>query len=184
VARKSTGKRLRFEIFKRDGFRCVYCGATPSQSLLRVDHVCPVSKGGTNEPANLVTACHDCNGGKSDIPLEQRRLVSQDPEALQEQADQLRLYLKAQRALTKARREMEAEICAQWNYTLGPISQEMAPRLASLLSEWSYEDLHRAMCITAKKLGKMSAYSYSGRAGACAQQKYFSGVLRNWREGK
>lgn len=56
-------KRMRFEILRRDGFKCTYCHA--SEALLTVDHVTPVSLGGTDHPSNLVACCDDCNTGKS-----------------------------------------------------------------------------------------------------------------------
>ena len=56
--------KLRFEIFKRDNFKCYYCGKTKDESELEVDHVIPVSKGGNNDPSNLVTSCFKCNRGK------------------------------------------------------------------------------------------------------------------------
>lgn len=56
----------RFAVFQRDGFRCQYCGATKNSKELEVDHKIPVSQGGTDEFNNLVTACIDCNRGKSD----------------------------------------------------------------------------------------------------------------------
>lgn len=56
--------KLRFKILKRAGFRCEYCGADSSEARLVVDHVLPVSKGGTNRESNLVAACDECNIGK------------------------------------------------------------------------------------------------------------------------
>lgn len=64
MARKSTGKRLRFEVFKRDYFTCQYCGAQPPAVVLVVDHVTPVAAGGGTTADNLVTACEACNQGK------------------------------------------------------------------------------------------------------------------------
>lgn len=65
---------VRFDVLHRDGFRCVYCGATAKVSPLHVDHVVPVVKGGSDEMSNLVTACADCNLGKGDreaqLPVE------------------------------------------------------------------------------------------------------------------
>lgn len=58
-------KRLRFEVFRRDNHACRYCGATAPEAKLTIDHVLPVALGGTHEPGNLVTACSDCNSGKS-----------------------------------------------------------------------------------------------------------------------
>ena len=57
--------RERFRIFARDGFACRYCGAKGPHVELEVDHVQPVSRGGTDHPLNLVTACRPCNRGKA-----------------------------------------------------------------------------------------------------------------------
>lgn len=62
-------KRTRFRILKRDGFACVYCGRKAPDVELEVDHVVPTSKGGTSQDSNLVSACRECNGGKSDSLL-------------------------------------------------------------------------------------------------------------------
>lgn len=67
--RETISKRVRFEVFKRDGFKCMYCGAHPPDALLECDHIEPVSLGGTNSEDNLVTACQACNRGKSNIRL-------------------------------------------------------------------------------------------------------------------
>jgi hypothetical protein len=58
-------RRLRFEILRRDGHTCRYCGAMAPDVKLTVDHVIPTALGGSDEPANLVTACVDCNSGKA-----------------------------------------------------------------------------------------------------------------------
>lgn len=68
---KNIGKRLRFEIFKRDGFACRYCGARPPSVQLQIEHVVARSRGGTNQPENLVTSCVACNQGKSDKHLDE-----------------------------------------------------------------------------------------------------------------
>lgn len=62
-------KKLRFSVFSRDGFRCRYCGADAEESTLHADHRHPVSRGGETTLENLVTACADCNLGKSDSEL-------------------------------------------------------------------------------------------------------------------
>ncbi|MEN2992147.1 MAG: HNH endonuclease [Bacteroidia bacterium] len=48
-------------VFRRDGFRCVYCG---SSQALTLDHVVPRSQGGDDSWENLVTACESCNRRK------------------------------------------------------------------------------------------------------------------------
>jgi hypothetical protein len=49
-------------------FRCGYCGVSEAQTgaELTYDHFCPQSKGGTDDAANIVYACHACNEFKGD----------------------------------------------------------------------------------------------------------------------
>jgi len=60
--------RLRIEVFKRDNFRCVFCGRSPATApgvvVLHIDHIVPFSKGGKTVFGNLRTLCHQCNWGK------------------------------------------------------------------------------------------------------------------------
>jgi 5-methylcytosine-specific restriction endonuclease McrA len=57
---------LRFDVFNRDGFRCVYCGRSASDGVtLEADHRIARANGGTDDLDNLVTSCRDCNRGKS-----------------------------------------------------------------------------------------------------------------------
>jgi len=61
-------KRTRFEVLRRDEHTCQYCGEKAPNVTLQIDHVVPVALGGDDKPSNLVTACKDCNAGKSSIP--------------------------------------------------------------------------------------------------------------------
>lgn len=61
----AVSKRLRYEVLRRDNHACRYCGAAAPDVKLNVDHVIPQSLGGSDAPGNLVTACADCNGGKT-----------------------------------------------------------------------------------------------------------------------
>lgn len=57
---------MRYDILRRDGFRCQICGASQKDGVtLHVDHIVPVSKGGRSVPSNLRTLCERCNKGKS-----------------------------------------------------------------------------------------------------------------------
>ena len=54
--------KLRRQVFERDSFTCHYCAKRGVR--LECDHVEPVSRGGSNDLANLVTACLPCNRSK------------------------------------------------------------------------------------------------------------------------
>lgn len=62
--RRAISKKTRFEVFKRDGFKCQYCGDHPPKVVLQVDHIVAVANGGRNEMDNYITACQPCNLGK------------------------------------------------------------------------------------------------------------------------
>ncbi len=60
---------LRYQIMKRDNFKCVLCGASPAKDPtieLHIDHIIPWSKGGESTIDNLQTLCSVCNLGKRD----------------------------------------------------------------------------------------------------------------------
>jgi len=61
----------RFNIYRRDNFKCLYCG---SKENLTLDHVIPRSKGGTNNWNNLATCCNRCNVLKGDKSLEETNM--------------------------------------------------------------------------------------------------------------
>jgi len=65
---KSISDKLRYQVLKRDSFKCCACGASPAKDPsveLHIDHIIPWSKGGENTAENLQTLCSKCNLGKS-----------------------------------------------------------------------------------------------------------------------
>jgi 5-methylcytosine-specific restriction endonuclease McrA len=60
----------KLDIFKRDGFRCRYCGfdgtTFENYFFLEIDHINP--KGPRLDPSNVATACHRCNDWKFNDP--------------------------------------------------------------------------------------------------------------------
>lgn len=58
--------KLRGEVFRRDSFKCVYCGSDGGAAALQCDHVIPWSRGGATALENLATACRPCNASKRD----------------------------------------------------------------------------------------------------------------------
>lgn len=68
--KREPGLQLRFQVLKRDNFKCCSCGASPAKDPsieLHIDHIIPWSKGGETSIDNLQTLCSKCNIGKSDI---------------------------------------------------------------------------------------------------------------------
>lgn len=104
----SISKKIRFEIFKRDGFKCAYCGKSPPAVVLEVDHIEPKAKGGKDDINNYITACFDCNRGKRDIQLEKiPAQLQENLEVLREKEAQLREYRKF---MAKIERRVQKDI--------------------------------------------------------------------------
>jgi len=55
-------QRTRLQVLQRDYNTCHYCG----QEANTVDHLIPISKGGTDEASNMVACCTQCNSSKRD----------------------------------------------------------------------------------------------------------------------
>ena len=53
--------KLRCDVFKRDGYKCVDCG---SEHDLAADHIHPECRGGEATFENLQTLCRPCNSRK------------------------------------------------------------------------------------------------------------------------
>lgn len=68
IQRSLMTNKLRNYIKKRDNFTCQNCSVSIAQQsllLLEIDHIIPISKGGTSVEANLQTLCWKCNRKKS-----------------------------------------------------------------------------------------------------------------------
>lgn len=76
VIARNISAQLRREILERNGYTCRRCGAGPEdpdptnpgrRMRLNVDHIIPISQGGTNDKENLLVLCSCCNQGKANI---------------------------------------------------------------------------------------------------------------------
>ena len=116
-ARKPISKKVRFEVFKRDCFKCQYCGAEAPNVLLHVDHIKPVAEGGTNELMNLITACAACNAGKAAVPLSDHSALAKHKaqlDELQERREQLEMLLEWKQGLSDLSTETVEKVANYW----------------------------------------------------------------------
>ena len=172
MSRVSISKGVRFEVFKRDGFTCQYCGATPPKAILHVDHINPVKLGGGNNRDNLITACDHCNLGKSARPL------SRVPKSLEEKAAEV-AEREAQIAgyaevMDAARERLEDDV---WR-----VAEELQPGA----SEGYSRDRLNGIKHFVAKLGVYEALEAADianakyRIGTTSAFKYFCGIC--WRK--
>ena len=195
--RKGISKRVRFEVFKRDGWACQYCGAQSPAVKLHVDHITPVARGGTNELENLTTACASCNLGKGARELDDDSAIRARSAELE--ANELaRQQLQAMRDwhVTKASLSQEAVgmLCEVWqSYTSldwHTGSSEARDFLHHLLRKFSFDEVADGMHLAFQKLGATSqAFFMLGKFCGIArmnkmnpdeaQKRYVLGILKN-----
>jgi len=61
-SRPKISSRRKRAVFERDGHQCAYCGC--ADGPFHIDHVTPLSRGGSNAIDNLKVACWGCNLSK------------------------------------------------------------------------------------------------------------------------
>ena len=115
--RKGLSNKIRFEVFKRDAFKCQYCGKSAPEVMLEVDHIIPVSKSGNNDLINLITSCRDCNSGKSNRQLDDNSVLIKQRNQLEE---------------INERRE-QIEMMAQWRQELEKIKEQQVDIIDDIL---------------------------------------------------
>jgi len=172
----AVSKRVRFEVLRRDGHRCRYCGASADDgAVLTVDHVMPQALGGGDEPGNLVAACRDCNSGKSssnpDAATIQR--VSDDAlrwrNAMARAAEDLAQELEVARAF---RGEFEGE----WNRWTSGFDKRRNP----LPNDWENRvDGWRLAGLPLELIVDSIGIAMRSQADRSAKFPYLCGVLRN-----
>lgn len=142
--------RTRFEVIKRDGFTCQYCGRRSPDVVLEVDHIVPVASGGVDDLMNLTTSCWECNRGKSDRPLGEC-MTGEDPHdraiLLLERERQLREYNAVLAAINERVEEAYGSLSDFWLSATGQAYLKPADQtwLVNTLHRVPAESVYRAM---------------------------------------
>jgi len=71
ILSKVSWRRISARVQARDNYACFYCGAFDEKG--HVDHIIPLSRGGTDNLENLVWSCVSCNTSKGDMTLQEWR---------------------------------------------------------------------------------------------------------------
>jgi hypothetical protein len=154
--RKGLSKKVRFEVFKRDSFTCQYCGKSAPGVILEVDHIKPVSKDGDNEITNLITACKDCNAGKSDRELSDGTVMAKRKaqlDELQERREQIEMMMEWQVGL-ESLKEIEFEnIVSIINSKISPASltEYGISKVRTCFPKYTYQEVYDCVQISASQ---------------------------------
>lgn len=204
--RKSISRKIRFEVFKRDSFKCQYCGKAAPEVVLTIDHIKPVAKGGGNDIVNLITACDECNSGKSDRLLDDNAAVNKartQLEKLQERREQLEMMMEWTEGLQDIKDDALNRLGERWS-SLTPgfsLTEDGLRNIRQWMRRFGMQELYDAMGVAADQYlkrdpqGRLTHESvnraFSKIAGICAVAKenrekpglgdiyYIRGIVRN-----
>jgi hypothetical protein len=174
--RKPTSKRMRFEVFKRDNFECQYCGAKPPKVPLEIDHIVPVSKNGKTTKDNLITACFDCNRGKSNIkltsiPTPLIETIERKKIAQEQYLQYKKILLKEQRIIEKDIDEVEEVYSSFFGYLF---IKSFRLTVKKFIKELGVNEVVEAMEKSCSKISHSKEYC----------KKYFCGICWNKIKGE
>lgn len=203
--RKEIAKGIRFEVLKRDSFRCQYCGVTAPDVVLHIDHIEAVANGGTNDLTNLITSCEGCNLGKSDTPLDDHAAVKKSRaqlDDLQQRREQLEMMMEWRKGLRQLDRDGVNSLASYWHAHVPGwrLNESGEQKLAKLAKKFSVAEICAAMDDAARVYVKIEngeatkesqALAFNKLGGVCAVSKasaenpdlkdlfYIRGILRN-----
>jgi hypothetical protein len=176
--RKPLSKTTRFEVFKRDGFKCQYCGRAAPDVLLVVDHIKPVAAGGENNILNLLTACPDCNAGKSDRALDDGSILARQRgqlEELEERRQQIEMMLDWQGELAGLKDAVVSRLGELW-HQLTPgwcLNENGWANIGRMIRKFGCEEVSVAMRIAAETYLR---YGDGGRVTKKSWEEAFSKI--------
>lgn len=149
-------------LMMRDGGACVYCR---SKQALCIDHMVPVTLGGTDDIDNLAIACKSCNSGKAGRTPEQAGYKIQSKQAAIALSRYVTVTVTAQETETDTETSnevksvctdpplSEAEVVEAWNSRMVPqgfpavkrLTPERKRKLKARLRENTIDDWQQAM---------------------------------------
>ena len=147
MKRVALSKKVRFEVFKRDNFKCQYCGKSAPDVILNVDHLVPVKHGGNNDMLNLITSCLECNQGKKARKLDDKNyLIKQKKELdlLAEKRKQMEDMFKWKKKLLNVENDTVKKLLEKWTslngnqFSLNEVGQK---KLKLLLKKFTVEEI-------------------------------------------
>jgi len=176
-------KKIRFEVFKRDGFVCQYCGKYPPETTLEVDHIKPKSRGGGDDINNLITSCFDCNRGKSNIELKRvPNTLLENKEILEEREKQYLEYHKLLARIDKRSNREFDKVNSIYNkyFPNWDLDEQFKKRtLRKFIDELNLFEVCDAMEIACTKLVGSNQVFHTGIYACHAAIKYFCGICWN-----
>jgi len=179
--REAISKKSRFEVFKRDGFKCQYCGRSAPEVILEVDHIKAVANKGKSDIMNLITSCRDCNRGKGKITLSDNSEIKKQKKQLEdinEKRLQLEMMIRWREELRDMNERLCDSICEHFYYATGStITEEGKLSIKRLLTTFSIDEIYDAIDAGVETYGRYGRENLAGKifdklGGICYNRRH------------
>ncbi|MCE5345382.1 MAG: HNH endonuclease [Bacteroidales bacterium] len=204
--RKSISKKVRYEVFKRDSFKCQHCGKSAPDIILVVEQIKNISENGDNNILDLVASCRNCLQKMGGNVLDDNSFLAKQQKEiakLRERIAELKMMTEWKSGLSETDVIDLIKIDIFWSNFFPEFSfgePEHIIHLKELINKFGRESVLEAMKTSADKYFKyekdeMTADSviiaYSKIGGICTINKklkdnpdikdlyYIRGILRN-----
>jgi hypothetical protein len=177
--RQPVSASLRWAVFARDKFTCLYCGAQAGQDgvVLAADHIISVKDGGDSSMDNLVTACQRCNGGKGARSLVDAPTAERSLEEARARAAHLAELAQSSREAATAMKELEQVAvnikCEAYGVKSVDMPQAEVTSAVRHIREFG-----------ADRLTEWYQSAYRNRVSERNAGRYVNGIAKNVREGR
>lgn len=91
----------RRDIYNKYKGHCAYCGKKIEYDDMTIDHIAPLSKGGSNDLANTIPSCQLCNNQKADRSIEEFRAFLENIGDILDENKQYRIALRYKKIVVK-----------------------------------------------------------------------------------
>ncbi|MEJ2545405.1 MAG: hypothetical protein P8Y99_15155 [Calditrichaceae bacterium] len=147
-------KRIKFEIFEKDSFRCQFCGAGAPIAALRLRRIQEAEK--QDEWLNtafLSTSCTTCEKKRAGVNAKDLADGFISIDELEERLQQLKMLINWRKGMLRIRKQQLENLVTYWEKKVPgfQISNEQKKHLLSYMTKYAGEEIRDAMNMAADK---------------------------------
>jgi len=143
-------KRIKFEVFEKDSFRCQFCGSRAPNVTLKLLRIQETNDKDTwLNTAFLSTSCTNCENKKAGIINDGFISI----EELEERLQQLKMLINWRKGMFKIRKQQLENLITYWQNKIPgyEINSDQKKHLLSYMTKYSGDEIRNAMNVACDK---------------------------------
>lgn len=147
-------KRIKFEVFEKDSFKCQSCGRGAPIVTLQLTRIQETQHNDNwLDTAFLSTSCKDCEKKRSDSTDKSTRNGFISIDELEERLQQLKMLINWRKGMLNIRKQQLAHLVNYWEHKIPSfvISNDQKKYILTYITKYSCEEIRSAMDMAADK---------------------------------